>query len=186
MPKVSWDKPSLHPQKSLFKPFPNFLIYCKHEIWLKIIAHFLGNLLINSWELMTLLSIQVPPKATFVLNDLCRCKYSGKFFALGSLQGETSQILHSTVNQKPEEKGRHIPDLLHIPSLAKQGRQPTAYSMQQPWLHLAFAAKWEWWGTWQEVIFCTLDSYYKVQSFLFTCSKNRSQVSSCSYLLGYN
>lgn len=46
---------------------------------------------------MALLSIWVAPKATFALNDLRRCKYSGKFSALGSLQGETSQILHSTV-----------------------------------------------------------------------------------------
>lgn len=90
---------------------------------------------------MTLLSVQVPPKATFAPNDLCACKYSGKFSAIGSLQGETSQILHSPAHQKPEEQGRHIPDLLHIPSLAKQGRQPTAHSMHRPWLHLVFAVK---------------------------------------------
>ena len=180
MPRVSWNKPSLHLQKSVIELLPNFLVSWKREIWLKLTAHFLGNLLIKSWGLMTLLGIWVPPKATFVLNDLCRCKYSGKFSALESLQGKTSQVLHSTVNQKPEEKGRHMPGLLNIPPLAKQGRQPTVYSMQQPWLHLAFSAKSEWWGIWQEVIFCTLDSYYKVQSLLFTCSKNRGQVSSCS------
>lgn len=44
----------------------------------------------------------------------------------------------------PEARGagRLIPDLLHIPSLAKQGRQPTAHSMHHPWLRLVSAAKW--------------------------------------------
>lgn len=37
---------------------------------------------------MTLFTIQESPKATFILNDLCRYKYSGKFPTLGSLQGE--------------------------------------------------------------------------------------------------
>lgn len=84
---------------------------------------------------MTLLTIQVAPKATVVLSDLCRCKYFGKFSGISV--GETSQILHSFVNWEPGERGVHILDLLHIPLLAKQVMQPTAYSMLLP----AFVAK---------------------------------------------
>lgn len=69
---------------------------------------------------MTLVNIWV---ATFVLDDLCRCKYSGKF---SSLQGKTSRILLSTVNQKPEEKGRHIYQIycIYLCWPNKAGSQP--------------------------------------------------------------